>query len=62
MSQETGHIQVSFRVPAEEVKVLTEAARIEDRTLSAELRRIIRRAVREEYSQLGSGPKEAAKA
>jgi hypothetical protein len=60
MSDETGHVQVSFRVPAEHIEVLTEAAANEDRTLSAELRRIIRQAVREHYGP--SDTREAAKA
>jgi predicted DNA-binding protein len=45
--QGQGQVQMSVRLPADLAQALEQAARSEDRTVSAELRRIIRRHVLE---------------
>jgi plasmid stability protein len=54
------HVQVSVRVPAEHVKALEQAAAEQDRTVSAELRRIIRQHVSQEPTDTDSQKLEEA--
>jgi len=53
MADSKDQIQISVRMPADLVSALERRAELEDRTLSAELRRIARRA-------LSEGPMEEA--
>jgi hypothetical protein len=46
-TEERRQVQLSFRIPAELATALERVAALEDRTVSAELRRLIRRHVAE---------------